>query len=604
MASMTIKLSVYRGEQLITSKSRQVRTIPHLVNKSGVRAAGVVYRSRVYELKQVGSTERLAWGIENLNLPDHAIDLASRHYSTVDCPVMTAVEDIIAFTSLTSVTDWFLENTRNRSYVAMDGDEESIESVIDLFQDNGIEVITYGRSMRPAANGRTYDWYIRLGMSQTGIASEDDIRAALKSVPNSDSSPIRILRELEALGVTMSTNGTEVVFRGDIAKVDKGLVEAVHSSQPEIIEILKSRGQTEVGAVDFNVADYVNSIQSITITSAARSGLIKSGSESIPENFTPSAKQTTESSLADWSDWCDGLFSSIRLEFKGKQGVYRERIAKLDQNLVDIRERSQNIEDRISIETRMRSKPQSRSSSTLELQELRRENQELKDRVKGAEASVHQVEKAAMKTLEKDEVKELSNSSSALELQNLKIENQELKERIEIVVKGEKSNSSSTLELQELKTEKKELLDKVKQAEESAYDSMEVVEDVQAANRSLEQRIARVRSNETSNPSEMMEVAISTLLPRILLMYRSEEYLHNLLSPTPALEILKSINDNTFNAGNSVQNAKGWREQHFSTGSGDEGRVYYRPNGARVEVLLSSKATQNRDIRRLGRVPS
>jgi len=119
-----------------------------------------------------------------------------------------------------SITFTFETTANGRRYVALDGNEETVESVVDSFQKHGLEVMTYGRSLREADNGLVYDWYIRLAATAPPDEMESDVRAALQSAPDSGSSPIRILRELEGRGVTLTSNGTEVVFPGDIAQVD------------------------------------------------------------------------------------------------------------------------------------------------------------------------------------------------------------------------------------------------------------------------------------------------------------------------------------------------------------------------------------------------
>ena len=52
--------------------------------------------------------------------------------------------------------------------------------------------------------------------------------------------------------------------------------------------------------------------------------------------------------------------------------------------------------------------------------------------------------------------------------------------------------------------------------------------------------------------------------------------------------------------GERVEGAPGWCERHFTTGHGNDGRLYYRRHGDHFEVLVSLKQAQTRDVRYLG----
>jgi len=49
--------------------------------------------------------------------------------------------------------------------------------------------------------------------------------------------------------------------------------------------------------------------------------------------------------------------------------------------------------------------------------------------------------------------------------------------------------------------------------------------------------------------------------------------------------------------GARVEGAPGWNERHFSTGHGNDGRLYYRRRGGELDVLVSLKPLQARDVR-------
>lgn len=68
----------------------------------------------------------------------------------------------------------------------------------------------------------------------------------------------------------------------------------------------------------------------------------------------------------------------------------------------------------------------------------------------------------------------------------------------------------------------------------------------------------------------------------------------------PALMVLRELSVRPgLMKGTRVQAAGGWLEQHFKTGEGPNGRIYFRCNGERCAILVSFKAQQGADIRYL-----
>lgn len=92
---------------------------------------------------------------------------------------------------------------------------------------------------------------------------------------------------------------------------------------------------------------------------------------------------------------------------------------------------------------------------------------------------------------------------------------------------------------------------------------------------------------------------ITAMFPSVSFERDSLEVIwEQLESPAGLARRLREITDNSAAGfGESVHAAPGYRELHFSTGSDDDGRVYFRRDGSKaVSVLVSFKAHQQRDI--------
>lgn len=95
---------------------------------------------------------------------------------------------------------------------------------------------------------------------------------------------------------------------------------------------------------------------------------------------------------------------------------------------------------------------------------------------------------------------------------------------------------------------------------------------------------------------------IATLLPNLEFVRDSGEVLRNRLrNRLPALSLLRELSTRPgLVKGTRVEGAPEWKEhQHFQTGEGDNGRMYFRCRGERCSVLVSFKAHQEADIQYL-----
>lgn len=98
---------------------------------------------------------------------------------------------------------------------------------------------------------------------------------------------------------------------------------------------------------------------------------------------------------------------------------------------------------------------------------------------------------------------------------------------------------------------------------------------------------------------EQVRFVVEHACPPLQLLRDSEEAIAGLPRQGPLLRELSRL-DAPELKGERVEGAPGWCERHFTTGHGNDGRLYYRRRGDRFEVLVSLKQTQTRDVRYLG----
>ena len=229
-------------------ESRPVRRLPD-------GDYGVVYGGRVQRLRNRIMSESDARRVDPTieEWSDWEIDLsAAESFSKSECPPLRTfrgspfVKDSqpIAAPEPPSI-DWYLEDSLRRRYLAVDCDDDGIEDVIETLHKSDVEVINHGRSRRSAANDRMYDWFVRLPVESVSGLSEVQLRTILQSIfrPNDPLSPI--IKGLDALGISLTTDGATVFYRGEIALLTPELSEAVKSRKSELVEFLVNNGFVE-----------------------------------------------------------------------------------------------------------------------------------------------------------------------------------------------------------------------------------------------------------------------------------------------------------------------------------------------------------------------
>jgi len=159
-----------------------------------------------------------------------------------------------------------------------------------------------------------------------------------------------------------------------------------------------------------------------------------------------------------------------------------------------------------------------------------------------------------------------------------------------------------------LRTANTELKARAGEAESLALEALDKLDALENEQTGIEAdhdvTIGRLRDmfRDIGGASETVDRALHVFLDRIEFNSSSVDYLATLSDPTQVFAKLKMINSGSMNYGSQVKGANGWREIHFSTGKSDDGRLYFRPKELRVDVVVSQKRFQRRDIGRIRRL--
>ncbi|MCB9991215.1 MAG: hypothetical protein H6867_07515 [Rhodospirillales bacterium] len=152
MKNFVEKLTIRQGTNVIGTREKwPLRRTPQNI-------LAVAYNYKVYPLYS-----------------DHSINLNDPPFSKGECPNIRT-SDVVRFadekdfarnqepSTLLPDKSWYIEKNQFGNYLVFDGDENLLENVLDALDDAEIPVRRYGQSIRPADDGRKYDWFVRLNL--------------------------------------------------------------------------------------------------------------------------------------------------------------------------------------------------------------------------------------------------------------------------------------------------------------------------------------------------------------------------------------------------------------------------------------------------------
>jgi chromosome segregation ATPase len=251
-----------------------------------------------------------------------------------------------------------------------------------------------------------------------------------------------------------------------------------------------------------------------------------------------------------------------------------------------------------------------------QVEEAKRDSAGLADRLREAKAVIRDLEVQ----LENGKMLERRWREAAQEVSRLRGDNESLRSQLSLALSRATAQEAVRGRLQQLEGQnaslQKRITDQAKEFGE-AYEWAERADNeckrLQREKAELEDRVARLReSAEKLGEAEAPDTAevIRGLLPKVEMLPESLGYIfRGIRDRGPVLDLLARLNQDCeqirHKTTKRVESATGWMERHFSTGQGDEGRLYYSkpdPTGRR-RVLVAPKGDQKLSIQRLQSFP-
>lgn len=222
MSSAQVSVTVYsRGKVVDGPFARPVRLTPD-------GRAGVVYGGEVYPLHT-----------------SNLVDLADPSYDKDVCdefvqagakipyaPKTTTGNRRLARSPKIVLESWNVEHNRYGNYLVFDADEVTAQATANLMAEVGLGVRSWDASWRPAADGKQYDWYIRLEFAGAEAEARQQIQQALDARSTARVDPAKpgadAIKELTETTLALSKELAKAKKRRehDRAEIDRLVAEA------------------------------------------------------------------------------------------------------------------------------------------------------------------------------------------------------------------------------------------------------------------------------------------------------------------------------------------------------------------------------------------
>ncbi len=117
----------------------------------------------------------------------------------------------------------------------------------------------------------------------------------------------------------------------------------------------------------------------------------------------------------------------------------------------------------------------------------------------------------------------------------------------------------------------------------------------------LQNELERLTSSNTMSSTrpfrEDLKNILCNLFPDVQFLHCSIDEIADMTNYSSVMRLLGELMRRPQDfKGERVESTNDWRERHFSTGKSDDGRLYYKIGGGRIQVLISNKRSQRRDI--------
>jgi hypothetical protein len=268
-----------------------------------------------------------------------------------------------------------------------------------------------------------------------------------------------------------------------------------------------------------------------------------------------------------------------------------------DGNLPDLGDVFNAVEELRSLQ-----QPDETAKLRAELEEVRQAYAARGDQLRDARTTIRNLEVQRDTAIR--EVKRLADENQALQS-----ENQALQSQLAQALSRSASQELVHGRLQQLEQETTSLRKRITDQDQKLHNFEKLLAEEKAKNSDLHEEVCQLQEHLDKRPEadapEVGEV-MQSLLPRLILLPESLGYVFRGIKERRFIfDLLCKLNQDhrliDHKTTKSVETADGWMERHFSTGQGNEGRLYYsKPDAAgRRYVLVAPKSEQKQSIRKL-----
>lgn len=232
MGSAKIEVTVVTGGRRVDGPlQRPIRLTPEGV--AGVVYGGLVYPVRAGNIVDLDDASFDKYDCDSFLDADEPIPYAAGGSTELDRPVY--------------VERWHIERNKFGNYLVLDGSESVAETVVDLLEDAGFEIVRWDASHRPADDGYFYDWFIRFRYSGSFDEARDQIEDVLDGPTRGNA---LVAPNRDALAETQqkldSARAANLVLRQQLADAEarersvSARLEADRGSTAQLTEVAQS----------------------------------------------------------------------------------------------------------------------------------------------------------------------------------------------------------------------------------------------------------------------------------------------------------------------------------------------------------------------------
>ncbi len=522
-----------------------------------------------------------------------------------------------------SSDDYHYDNSGYYGYVVFNGDERALNGLRNALgqgrQTHGLGWYRYGKSFRPANDGRMYDWYIRLHSGGNEKPAAKAVAAFLK----------RFLKPAQPAARPEDRTSTQAQLSEDLQRLQTDIARETAAHQEAFgahqrLDALLGK----LGRIDIRFSEDLENLrrdlQDIADTwradqwSNLNLGSIIRALDEVNLRLTEDLTRLQR----DYNDITSAHADTLRAQ--GELAQVLERLKEHDRHISEDLARLQQDVQRLAERDSLDSDMDSQASLLTRFDDL---EQRLGERINkmseavavgtASQAELEDMREAlqesqaarAAANAENDSLREIIESKQPSAIEGLNEENRDLKKALRKSREEQKATVSDLRkQLHQQKQEGRKAAENLNYWKQQHEDVAEALQKLkETVDGSDDQKTEFAPADDRVSSDELEEI-LDGAFPGLRLVRGSMETLHREIQNKRSVMALlhRIVNDRKFNGRNAIRGGKRhtkWREDRFD----EEWRAYFCKEssllGDKVVVLLGDKNNQRQDIEWLVRNP-